>query len=167
MRTTAAQKLIYSYEISQDGSESAHLRSFWAPKIHSSPARLQQRRLAWERGCYRIHPPDAMHLASRDGLSVPHCAVILGSGPTHDDFRTTHVGLPNQTASCKPSARPNRIYANFVAENAPPHLSSRPDASDCVCLRHQRWKILRLRKRRSIGFRPNRKTGPHPVEKPK
>ena len=32
-----------------------------------------------------------------------------GSGPTHDDFRTTHVGLPNQTASSKPSARPNRI----------------------------------------------------------
>jgi hypothetical protein len=39
-----------------------------------------------------------------------------GSGPTRDDCRTTHAGLPNQTASCKPSARPNRIYANFVAE---------------------------------------------------
>jgi hypothetical protein len=30
--------------------------------------------------------------------------VGLGSGPTRDDFRTTHVGLPNQNASCKPSA---------------------------------------------------------------
>jgi hypothetical protein len=45
--------------------------------------------------------------------------VTLGSGPTRDDFRTTHVGLPNQTSSCKPSARPNRTYANFMAENAP------------------------------------------------
>jgi hypothetical protein len=36
-----------------------------------------------------------------------------GSGPTRDDEP------PNQTASCKPSVRPNRIYASFVAENAP------------------------------------------------
>jgi hypothetical protein len=42
----------------------------------------------------------------------------LGSGPTHDDFRTTHAGLPNRAAGYKPSVRPNRIYANFVAKNA-------------------------------------------------
>jgi hypothetical protein len=40
----------------------------------------------------------------------------LGSSPTRDDFRTTRVGPPNQTASMKPSARPNRIYENFVAK---------------------------------------------------
>jgi hypothetical protein len=58
--------------------------------------------------------------------NAPACTGVLtcprpsGSGPTRDDCRTTHAGLPNQTASCKPSVRPNRIYVNFVAENAPP-----------------------------------------------
>jgi hypothetical protein len=44
-------------------------------------------------------------------------------------------GFPNQTASCKPSARPNRIYANFVAENAPTGglTSHRPDVQGSVC----------------------------------
>jgi hypothetical protein len=56
----------------------------------------------------------------------------FGSGPTHDDFRTTRVGPPNQTASCKPSARPNRIYVNFVAENASaPSLPPSNQLADC------------------------------------
>jgi hypothetical protein len=32
--------------------------------------------------------------------------------------------FPNQTSSCKTSVRPNRNYANFVAENAPLAASS-------------------------------------------
>jgi hypothetical protein len=36
----------------------------------------------------------------------------LASGPMHEDFRTKRVGLPNQNASHKPSAPPNRIYVN-------------------------------------------------------
>jgi hypothetical protein len=69
---------------------------------------------------------------SRNSLSlqVRVLASHRGKRPDARHFRTTRVGLPNQTASCKPSARPNRIYLNFVAENAPADdlTAPRPDA---------------------------------------
>jgi len=72
--------------------------------------------------------------AGVNGAQTPHHR--SGSGPARDDCRTTHAGLPNQTASCKPSSRPNRIYANFVAENAPtrPTLAA-PRMHPTVCPR--------------------------------
>jgi hypothetical protein len=59
----------------------------------------------------------------------------FGSGPTRGDCRTTHAGLNNQTADCKPSARPNRIDVNFVAETRQPlaHVSSFRCAFTSLC----------------------------------
>jgi hypothetical protein len=41
------------------------------------------------------------------GLSSPAGTASLGSSPTRDDFRTTRVGLPNQTVG--PNFRHGRI----------------------------------------------------------
>lgn len=86
----------------------------WGQERYNMPPLTRRRLLDNGPQCWQIYHGDLrgdmMIGVNRDSQ--------LGSSPTRDDFRTTRVGPPNQTASMKPSARPNRIYENFVAETA-------------------------------------------------
>jgi hypothetical protein len=110
-------------------------------------------------------PPD---IARRPFPVFPHnapvqtCALTSprpsGSGPTRDDCRTTDAGLPNQTASCKPSARPNRnlceLRSRKRADRRAQRFVGRPTKPFSVANEaalKQRWPMLpQLKQRGSI-----------------